>query len=59
VIRATALRTFVDAPRPLRDVLAALGAARVRVDVDDRAIVTDLDTPADVLATTGAPPRFG
>jgi molybdenum cofactor cytidylyltransferase len=58
VIRATTLRAFADAPRPLRDVLGALGHARVRVDVDDPSVATDLDTPADVFAATGAPPRF-
>lgn len=46
------------AGRPLRDVLAALGVRRARVDVDDSAVAIDLDTPADVIAVTGAPPRF-
>jgi molybdenum cofactor cytidylyltransferase len=45
-------------PPPLRDCLAALGQGRVRVDVDDRAVGVDLDTPADVLALTGAGPIF-
>jgi nicotine blue oxidoreductase len=43
---------------PLRDLLATLGGRRLRVDVEDDAIGTDLDTPADVRAITGAPPRF-
>jgi molybdenum cofactor cytidylyltransferase len=58
VIRARALATFRDAPRPLRDVLSALGDTRARVDVDDPSVATDLDTPEDVLAITGEEPRF-
>ena len=46
VVRRAALRPAL----PLRDVLAALGAARVRVDVDDAAVVGDFDTPAEALA---------
>lgn len=42
----------------LRERLAALGQARVRVEVDDAAVSSDLDTPADVLAVTGAGPTF-
>ncbi len=45
-------------PPPLRDVLAGLGARRDWVDVDDPAIGTDLDAPADVLRATGENPRF-
>ncbi len=59
VIRARALGTFHDAPHPLREVLSALGNARIRVEVDDPSVATDLDTPEDVLAVTGAAPRFG
>ena len=43
---------------PLRDVLASLGAARARVEVDDPAVAIDLDAPDDVLLATGSPPRF-
>jgi molybdenum cofactor cytidylyltransferase len=43
---------------PLRDVIRALGTARVRVDVNDPRVVVDLDTPEDVVALTGEPPRF-
>jgi CTP:molybdopterin cytidylyltransferase MocA len=57
-VRASVLEGFADAPRPLREVLAALGSARVRVDVDDPAIAIDLDTPDDVVRATGAAPRF-
>lgn len=46
------------APRPLRDVLADLGAARVVVPVDDMNVRSRLDSPADVMAWTGAAPRF-
>jgi CTP:molybdopterin cytidylyltransferase MocA len=45
-------------PRPLREVLAALGDRRRRVEVDDPAVRTDLDTPQDVERVTGAPVRF-
>ena len=58
VARARVFEGFTDAPRPLRDVLAALGAARARLDVDDSSVVVDLDAPADVVAATGTPPRF-
>jgi CTP:molybdopterin cytidylyltransferase MocA len=58
VIRARALAAYTAAPRPLRDLLAMLGRERVRVDVDDPAVATDLDTPADVVALTGEAPRF-
>jgi molybdenum cofactor cytidylyltransferase len=59
VLRASALSTYAASPRPLRDVLAALGDGRVRVEVDDPAVATDLDTPADLMAAAGAGPRFG
>ena len=58
VLRARVLGSFRDAPRPLRDVLADLGAGRVRIDVDDPGVAIDLDSPGDVLRATGAPPRF-
>ena len=58
VARAHVLVDAAESALPLRDVLAALGVKRLRVDVVDPAIGTDLDTPADVLAHTGAPPRF-
>ncbi len=57
VLRLAAL----DALTPyasLRDVLHALGPRRVRVVTNDAAIRTDLDTPADVVQHTGAPPAF-
>jgi molybdenum cofactor cytidylyltransferase len=43
---------------PLREVLRGLGSARVRIDVSDPRVVVDLDTPEDVVALTGQPPRF-
>jgi CTP:molybdopterin cytidylyltransferase MocA len=43
---------------PLRDVLRALGDKRSRIDVNDPRVGVDLDTPEDVLAFTGHPPRF-
>lgn len=42
----------------LRDVLHGLGARRVRLEVADDAVTTNLDTPADVRALTGADPVF-
>ncbi|MDB4993057.1 MAG: uncharacterized protein JWM74_489 [Myxococcaceae bacterium] len=58
--RLDALADYANAttPPPLRDCLTALGAARVRVDVDDASVGVDLDTPADVIALTGNAPRF-
>lgn len=44
--------------RPLRDVLAELGAQCLRVEVDDAAVLTDLDAPEDVERVLGAPVRF-
>ena len=58
VARARALASYATAPRPLRDLLADLARARVRVDVDDPAIAIDLDTPEDLRALTGDAPRF-
>jgi CTP:molybdopterin cytidylyltransferase MocA len=46
------------ARQPLREVLAALGPRRRVVEVDDPAVLGDLDLAADVLRVTGAPPRF-
>ncbi len=58
-IRVRALGAFREGPRPLREVLASLGGARVRVEVEDAGIAKDLDTPEDVVRETGAAPRFG
>jgi molybdenum cofactor cytidylyltransferase len=46
-------------PAPvLRDVLAVHEAGRARVEVDDPRVGIDLDTPDDVRAFTGSPPKF-
>jgi CTP:molybdopterin cytidylyltransferase MocA len=46
-------------PAPiLRDVVAAHESGRARVEVDDPRVGVDLDTPDDVRAFTGAPPKF-
>ncbi|HSQ63279.1 MAG TPA: NTP transferase domain-containing protein [Polyangiaceae bacterium] len=59
LLRASVLRrAYAGAAPPLRDVLHGLGARRLRVEVDDPDVVTNLDTPADVLAATGAEPVF-
>jgi molybdenum cofactor cytidylyltransferase len=42
----------------LRDVLAGAGERRVRVEVDDAAVLGDLDTPSDVRALQGEGPSF-
>ncbi len=41
-----------------RDVLAARESVRVRIEVNDPRVGIDLDTPEDVMAFTGEPPRF-
>jgi len=58
VVRARAFAGFVSAPRPLRDVLAGLGEARARLEVDDPAVGTDLDTPDDFSAAAGVQAHF-
>lgn len=59
VLRAPALARYREAdPPPLRDHLRALGDRCVDEDVQDAAVLLDLDTPADVVRATGAPPRF-
>jgi CTP:molybdopterin cytidylyltransferase MocA len=44
--------------RPLREVLAALGARCSRIEVGDPAVLTDLDAPEDVERLLGGPVRF-
>ncbi len=51
-------RSAIAIGEPLREILSALGDRRAKIDVDDPAVATDLDTPEDVVAATGAPPRF-
>jgi CTP:molybdopterin cytidylyltransferase MocA len=58
-LRPAALARYAaPAPPPLRDHLQALGPACAGVDVSDPAILVDLNTPADVMGTLGALPRF-
>jgi CTP:molybdopterin cytidylyltransferase MocA len=45
-------------PPPLRDHLRSLGPACARVDVADPTVLLDLNTPADVMGTLRALPRF-
>lgn len=47
-----------SSPPPLRNVLSALGPRRVRIEVNDPAVVVDLDTTDDLRALTGQTPRF-
>jgi molybdenum cofactor cytidylyltransferase len=56
VVRANVLRA--GRGKPLRDVLAALGAQAVRVEVADAAVLTDLDDPIDVERVLGGPVRW-
>jgi len=64
-LRRAALARYAEAshpphpsPPPLRDHLRALGAASTDVDVTDPTVLIDLNTPADVMGTLGALPRF-
>jgi CTP:molybdopterin cytidylyltransferase MocA len=56
--RAALERYAAPAPPPLREHLRALGPACGDVDVTDPTVLIDLDTPADVMGTLGALPRF-
>ena len=42
----------------LRHLLDALGTRRRRIEVDDNAVITDLDAPDDVVACAGTGPTF-
>lgn len=58
-LRRAALDRYTEpSPPPLRDHLHALGAAVAGVDVNDTAILIDLNTPADVMGLLRALPRF-
>jgi CTP:molybdopterin cytidylyltransferase MocA len=48
----------LDALPPLREVLERAGPRRVRVEVDDRAVLGDFDTPADLSMFGGVNPQF-
>lgn len=60
ILRSEALARYrsADPPPPLRDHLRELGAAVVDVDVNDPAVLLDLDTAAEVMKVLGAMPRF-
>lgn len=51
-------RAAIEIGKPLNGVLERLGERRACIDVEDAAVVTDLDTPDDVVRATGSPPRF-
>jgi CTP:molybdopterin cytidylyltransferase MocA len=59
-LRGTLLAGVGEGAAPtLREVLAAAGARRVRLAVEDAAVLGDLDTPEAAAAVLGAgPPRF-
>jgi len=58
-VRAFVLtRYLAPDPPPLRDVLRTLGSACVDVEVNDRTVLLDLDTPADVMGVLGSLPKF-
>jgi CTP:molybdopterin cytidylyltransferase MocA len=59
VLRQAALDAYaLPEPPPLREHLRALGKACADVDVDDAAVLVDLDTPAQAMSWLRAPPRF-
>lgn len=59
VLRRAALDRFLQPdPPPLREHLRSLGAACAGVDVTDPTVLLDLNTPADVMGTLRALPRF-
>jgi CTP:molybdopterin cytidylyltransferase MocA len=60
VVRPAALEVYRDAsaPPPLRDHLRSLGPACVDLDIEDSAVLVDLDTAAQVGAWLRAVPRF-
>ncbi len=58
-LRPDAWRRYAEPdPMPLRDHLHALGASCAAVDVTDPTVLIDLNTPADVMGTLQALPRF-
>lgn len=57
-IAARASVLLASRARPLRDVLADLGARRALVAVDDASVTTDLDTPEAAERILGEKPRF-
>ncbi len=58
-LRKAALDRYAEpAPPPLRDHLRALGESVAEVEVNDPAILVDLNTPADVMGLLRALPRF-
>jgi CTP:molybdopterin cytidylyltransferase MocA len=59
IVRRALLGSFAEAPRPLREVLAEAGTARLRVEVDDPNVLGDFDTPADLPAIPAESAKFG
>jgi CTP:molybdopterin cytidylyltransferase MocA len=58
-LRRAALRRYAEpSPPPLRDHLRGLGAAVGDVEVNDTAVLIDLNTPAEVMGLLGTLPRF-
>ncbi|MBX3204497.1 MAG: NTP transferase domain-containing protein [Labilithrix sp.] len=54
LVRAAALAPYLRGETPpLREVLAALGPRRARLEVDDPSVTGDLDEPADLVAGAG------
>ena len=51
-------RAAIEIGKPLNGVLERLGERRKWIEIEDAAVVTDLDTPDDVVRATGSPPRF-
>jgi CTP:molybdopterin cytidylyltransferase MocA len=59
VLRPVALARYAEpSPPPLRDHLRALGDAVIGVEVNDPAVLVDLNTAADVIGQLRTLPRF-
>lgn len=59
VVRASLLATIGDDHgHTLRDVIRAAGDHRHRIDVDDAAVLGDLDTPRDVRVQSAGPNEY-
>ncbi len=58
-LRPSVLKRYLEpSPPPLRDHLHALGAACVDEEVNDTAVLLDINTPADVMGILNRLPKF-
>jgi molybdenum cofactor cytidylyltransferase len=59
VLRPAALRRYLEPdPPPLREHLKSLGELYVNEEVDDPAVLFDMNVAVDVIRLLGGPPRF-